>query len=453
MNALRSISLIRWILMTSTSFFFGMQNPSYAQQNVPSAQIRPMSLQQAIALGKTENNLVKAAASEEAAASEDLKDTKMNAFPTILANSDYQRFTKLTLFESGLGSAHSIPKRPTQYGADAGLSAIFNIYSGGKQRAAEQEQQHRKDLAGTSKLEQSAAIGLRVVNQYLDMVRLRDQRRLIIDQVKRAETRYRNITAFFNNQKVTRSDLLRAELNLSAVKLNLEQIENDLTISNQKLNVLINFPGYVKIEPTDSANMVRPQAAELSSLAATAPANSFLARKAAQNLRFQAARVEALRSSNRPSISLFSAYGLTYPNAIFYPPVDQAYAIGFIGVKVQYNISSLYQNKNKVSAGRIRYQELEYLQQNVNDDVMQETASLVIKYQEELNRIIVAEQSIEQAQINYRIINAKYLNQLALLTDLLDADNLLQEARYNIVLAQTNAQLIYYRMLYVSGKL
>ncbi|WP_431200406.1 TolC family protein [Mucilaginibacter sp. P25] len=150
---------------------------------------------------------------------------------------------------------------------------------------------------------------------------------------------------------------------------------------------------------------------------------------------------------------MYSAYGFNYPNTIFYPPVDQGYSIGFVGFKIQYNISSIYLNKYKSSASRIRLQELQYVQQNISDNVKQEANSLLIKYREALSRIAVNEKSIAQAKVNYRIINAKYLNQLALLTDLLDADNLYQETRYNLVQAQTVAQLIYYRLLFTSGKL
>jgi outer membrane protein len=58
-----------------------------------------------------------------------------------------------------------------------------------------------------------------------------------------------------------------------------------------------------------------------------------------------------------------------------------------------------------------------------------------------------------QAQTNYKIVNTKYLNQLSLLTDLLDADNLYQESRFNLVKAQTDALAIYYHILYTTGHL
>ncbi|TWR24398.1 TolC family protein [Mucilaginibacter pallidiroseus] len=439
-----------WILAGSLFLRFDRAN---AQQPSTLTVGRKLSLTEAITLGKTDNSLVKAAQQEEEASRADLDDAKMNALPVVVASSGYQRFTRLTLFESGLSGAHSVPKRPSQYGADAGLTASFNLYSGGKQRALTAEQGHKKDLAGINAQEQSAATAFQIAAQYLDMVRLNDQRRFIIEQVVRAETRLKNISSLFRNQKVTRSDLLRAELNLSAVKLNLEQTDNDITISNQKLNVLINIPDTVKIEPADSSNVAGPTLNELNDLLYQTDVNAFSVRKAEENLLILEDRLKGIRSNGLPSLSLLSAYSINYPNTIFYPPVDQAYAIGFVGVRVQYNISSVYQNKNKVAAARIRVRQLRLVQQNVTDNVRQEAEGMLIKYREALNRISVTERSIDQAMVNYRIVNAKYLNQLALLTDLLDADSLYQETRYNLVQARINARLIYYRMLYTAGKL
>jgi outer membrane protein TolC len=412
-----------------------------------------LSLQDAISIAKRQNSLVKAAQSEEDASLADYKDAKNAALPSILASSSYQRFTKLTLFDDGLSKSHSVPKYPSANGADANLSASFNLYSGGRQRALESEQSFKKDLAGVNTKEQSANTGLQVAAQYLGVVRLNDQKRFIEEQVVRAETRVKNITALYNNQKVTRSDFLRADLQLSSVKLNLEQTENDITISNQKLNVLLNLPDSTMITVADSANMPRPVVDTLLSLVTIAPKNAFAVNRLGENINIQNARIKSLNSNYSPVISLYSAYGLSYPNTIFFPPVDQAYSIGFVGLKIQYNISSRYQNKNKVSAGKIRLEELHYVQKNINDNVRQEAGSLLIKYREALNRISVNEKSIEQAQVNYKIVSAKYYNQLALLTDLLDADNLYQESKFNLVQSQTSARFIYYQLLYTSGKL
>jgi len=432
---------------------FSINLESFGQEKSISDAPRQLSLEDAISLSKAQNKQVRAAKSEENASIADFKDAKNAALPVISFNGDYQRFTKLTLYSDFLSESKSIPKRPSPNSADASVSSAFNLYAGGRQRSFESEQSLKKDLAGINLQDQSGNISLQVAAQYLNMVNLSNQTRFIEEQIVRAETRLKNINALYKNEKVTRSDVLRAELNLSAVKLNLEQVRNDTRISNQKLDVLIDLPDTTQIIPADSANMARPAVESLLPIIGIATMDAYAIRRADQNVKLQSEKIKSIRSNYSPSLSLYSAYLLSYPNNIFYPPVDQAYSIGFVGFRVQYSLSSLYQNKNKVSAGKIRLEELQLQKQSISDNTRLQANSLLIKYQEALDRIKVNEKSIEQARVNYKIVSAKYFNQLALLTDLLDADNLYQETRYNLVQAQTSAQFIYYSLLYTSGKL
>lgn len=438
------ISFLTFTLLTISLRSFGQQNGGLPMR---------LTLQEAINLSKTRNKQVRAVRSEENASVADSKDAKNAGLPVLEFTGDYERFTKLTLYNDFLGDAKSIPKYPSQNGADISIYAAFNLYSGGRQRSYVSEQNLKKDLAGVNVQDQSGSISLQVAAQYLNMVNLINQKRFIEEQITRAETRLRNIDALYKNQKVTRSDVLRAELNLSSVKLNLEQAENDVRISNQKLDVLIDMPDTVRITPADSANIMRPPVETLLPLIGSSSVDAYSIRRADQNVKLQNEKIKNIRSNYSPSLSIISAYLMSYPNTIFYPPVDQAYSIGFVGFRVKYNLSALYQNKNKVIAGKIRLEELQLQQQSISDNTIQQASSLLIKYQEALDRIAVNEKSIEQAWVNYKIVNAKYLNHLALLTDLLDADNLYQETRYNLVQAQTTAQFIYYSLLYTSGKL
>jgi outer membrane protein len=441
------------IILPVLFLIFSLHIQLSAQQKAAPVLPHQLTLQDAIALSKVQNKQVRAARSEENASDADLKDAKNAALPGIAFNGDYERFTKLTLYNNFLWDSKSIPKYPSPNGADVDLSSSFNLYSGGRQRSFVIEQNLKKELAGINVQDQSGNISLQVAAQYLTMVSLADQKKFINEQIVRAETRVKNINSLYRNQKVTRSDVLRAELNLSSVKLDLERVQNDIKISNQKLNVLIDLPDTTTIIPADSANMARPAVESLLPLLGNVGADAYAIRKADEGVKLQNEQIKNIKSNYSPSLSLFSTYLLSYPNNIFYPPVDQAYSIGLVGFKVQYNISSLYQNKHKVSASKIRLEEFQLQRQSISDNTQQQANSLLIKYQEALDRISVNEKSIEQARVNYKIVNAKYLNQLALLTDLLDADDLYQETRDNLVQAQTGAQFIYYSLLYISGKL
>jgi outer membrane protein TolC len=412
-----------------------------------------LSLAEAVQFAKNQNKWVEAANIEENAAGEDRKDAYDAALPTINVGSSYQRFSDLTLFSQGLSHSTTIPLPPTKNAAALGLDASFNIYSGGRQRALQKEENSRFKLAKLNTRDQSGNIALQTANQYLDLVKLNDLQKFIQDQLKRAQSRLKNINSLYKNQKVTRSDVLRAEVTLSNVQLSLQQNENDIAIANQKLDVLINVPDSVQISPADSAGMPKPESSSLLPLIEASGVSSYSVQKAAESIEVQRARLKSVRSNGKPSLSFYTAYGINYPNYLVFPPVNQAYALGFVGLKAQYNISSLYHNRSKVAAGKLRVKELEVQQAAYTDNVRTEAKSYYIKYGEALTRISVNEHSVEQAEVNYRIVNNKYLNQLALLTDLLDADSLYQESRFNLVRAQTDALAIYYHILYTSGNL
>lgn len=412
-----------------------------------------LSLDEAISKARVSSKRVLVSKTEKVAADEDLEDANLSALPGINTSGSYQRFTKLTLYTDGLSDSHSIPKYPGPNGADLGINASFNVYSGGKTRAFQAEQQYKSALSEVGVSETGGNISLQVATNYLDMIRLSGLNRLIKDQIVRAETRLRNINALYRNQKVTRSDVLRAELMLSTVKLNLEQTKNDIIIANRKLNVLMAVPEDVVVLTSDTLESRYPDHAEINNLAQSTSTGAYAMLKYDEQMKIQTARVKGLKSNYYPSLSLISAYGFNYPNNLFFPPVDQAYSIGFIGFRVQYNLSSIYQNKHKVTGANVRLRSLEIQKSELQDELHREAGSLSLKYGEALNRITVAGQQIEQATANYKIVSAKYYNQLALLTDLLDADNLLQESRYNLIQAQTNLKFLVYRLQYLSGKL
>jgi outer membrane protein len=438
---------------TALSLIFLMLDTTFAAAQEHQGSNYKLTLAEAVQFAKNQNKWVEVATIEEHAAGEDRKDIYNAALPSVNVSSSYQRFSDLTLFSQGLSHSTTAPRKPTANSAALGVDALFNIYSGGKQRALQNELTSRLNLAKLNTLDQSGNIGLQTADQYLDLVKLSDLQKFILDQLKRAQTRVSNINSLYKNQKVTKSDVLRAEVTLSNVELSLQQNENDISIANQKLNVLMNVPDSVQITPVDSAGMPKPEISSLLPLIEAAGVSSYSVQKAIKSVEVQRARLNGLQSSNMPSLSFYTAYGLNYPNYLFFPPVDQAYAIGFVGLKAQYSISSLYHNKSKVAAGKLRVKELEVQQEAYSDNVRTEVRSYYIKYAEALTRISVNEHSVEQALVNYRIVNTKYLNQLSLLTDLLDADNLYQESRFNLIRAQTDALFIYYHILYTSGNL
>ena len=107
---------IRKCIWFMVLLLFAANGESFAQQN--KAMPLSLTLQDAIALSKSQNKQVRAVKSEENATVADLKDAKNAALPGLEFNGDYQRFSKLTLYNDFLGDAKSLSKRPSPNAAD-----------------------------------------------------------------------------------------------------------------------------------------------------------------------------------------------------------------------------------------------------------------------------------------------------------------------------------------------
>ena len=82
-----------------------------------------------------------------------------------------------------------------------------------------------------------------------------------------------------------------------------------------------------------------------------------------------------------------------------------------------------------------------------------QTNAAYLKWQEALQQAQLYKESEELANENYRIIEAKYLNQLALQADMTDATNAKLEAELLYANSEINVQYQYYNLMKTTGTL
>lgn len=97
------------------------------------------------------------------------------------------------------------------------------------------------------------------------------------------------------------------------------------------------------------------------------------------------------------------------------------------------------------------------LSQNAQEQQKQHIQTTVqealLKHHEAISRVETLQLSVRQAEENFRIMNNRYLNQLAILTDLLDADNLRLNVELQLTTARTRVVYTYYQLQRAIGEL
>ena len=74
-------------------------------------------------------------------------------------------------------------------------------------------------------------------------------------------------------------------------------------------------------------------------------------------------------------------------------------------------------------------------------------------YQQSFVDLRTQQKSVELATQNYEVVNNRYLNQLALVTDMVDAANVKLNAELQEVNARVNTVYAYYQMKFASGNI
>ena len=74
-----------------------------------------------------------------------------------------------------------------------------------------------------------------------------------------------------------------------------------------------------------------------------------------------------------------------------------------------------------------------------------------IRYREEREQLQTRLKNVELARQNHEVVRHRYYNELALVTDLLDADNARLQADVELANSRVSIIFSYYKLLYLTG--
>ncbi len=427
-------------------------NGTFAQQKTTAGAAVSLALPQVWEKAVQYNRTIQIQQLHVQGGEEEIKDAKAERLPDINAEGEYAKVSNMPMFENGI--FHT----PTQYPLihtyyKVGADAYFNIYSGNKTNLKIEEQQTIQKIREEQKNLTVSQIKLQASGYFLDLQRSIIFKQLMLSDIAEQEKQLERIKQLLKNGVVLKSDVLRAELQLSRQRLTLTTIENDIAIANQKLNIMIGEPDSLVIDPVNQNGADSALVKSYADYLADAQGHAFRNKISEQETNLRRLQLKDVKANLSPKIGLFANYAYSYPQIQFYPYGGYLYGLGMAGVQASFPISAFYHNKHKVRASEIEFKQQEIEHLDTQDNVRQQVIEAYLRYKEALNRISVAQTNIKQATENSRIINNTYFNQTSLVTDLLEANTQLLQTKFDLAAAQISAQMQYYKLQEVIGNL
>ena len=174
---------------------------------------------------------------------------------------------------------------------------------------------------------------------------------------------------------------------------------------------------------------------------------------AQKNIKLAEKNVEIINTDKYPTLAAIGGYNMQRPLTTDIPFQDMYANTWQVGLSLSYNIDNLYKTKQRLKLGNLHKSQADDALTLIRQNVEMGVNAAYIKYQESMQNAKILLESQRLAHENYKIIEAKYLNQLAIQAEMTEATNAKLEAELQYTNAEITILYQYYNLIKSTGTL
>ena len=331
-------------------------------------------------------------------------------------------------------------------GNNFAIEASQVIFAGGAISTSIKKAKLEEQLAQLNHERNELDICFLVTGHYLDLYQLKNQREVFLKNIEQTELLINEIKSKESQGMALGSDVTRHELMLQNLKLALIEVDNNAKIINHQLVTTLGLPDDTRIVPDSSVlklNIGNESAADLLQGAMT---NLPELKSAALNKEIAAKSLQQAKADYYPQIALLAANNFNGPILVEVPTINSNLNYWYLGIGLRYNLASLYKTDKKLQMASKQQSIAQYTEELAKEHAQIAVHGAYTKFKESYEKLSVYETSSRLAQENYRIINNRYLSELVLISEMLDASNAKLNAELQVVNARLNVIYCYYKL-------
>lgn len=413
-------------------------------------EIKQMTANEVAQLALQNHQQLKVSAQNIDIAKQNTNVVKLQKLPNITASTSQFYLGDAVAIDKDFSNSTNVPM--PHYGSSYAVQATQLIFKGGLVNKSIEMAGLREQLSELDLEKNKQDVKLLVISNYLDVYKIVNQENVFQNNKKLAQERLKNIQKFYQQGMVTRNEVIRGELAIKNLDQGIVTLANNRKILNYNLNVALGLPEDTQIVPVESLEN-KESGIGIAYYLNLAHSNNPVLKSAQTNVNVADKNIEIIKTDKMPTISGFGGYSLQRPITTRNPVLDM-YSGGWqTGISLSYNIDNIYKTKERVKLGELQKNQANdaviLTQQNIDMAVN----AAYIKYQESIQQAEILNDAKKLAEENYKITEAKYLNQLAVQAEMIDAQNQKLQAELDYANAEINMLYQYYNLLKSTGTL
>lgn len=397
---------------------------------------------------ENENQTMSMLRTAQEAAEEGIKSAKNARYPEINAELNVSYIGDSFLTDRNFSNYTKAPS--PHFGNGFTLEAQQVVYAGGAVNAAVKMAEHEGHMSEAVISKSRQGLRLMAAGEYLDLFRTDNSIKVYKENIALTTKLIEEINARREQGLALAADVTRYELRLEMLKLDLVRLQNTREIMNYRLVNSLGLPEGTAISSIlgDEEDMRDRSRQNWQEIAADAsPEMKVSGIKADMAL----TRQKLVRSERLPKIAVVAYENFNGPITFEIPPIDKNLNIWYVGLGIRYNFSSLYKSGHKLKQAAIEVRQAEQAKNVTEEYLRNDVQKAYADYMQSYVELETREKSLQLADENYERIHDRYMEQLVLVTDMLDAFNMKLDAELGVSAANAEIQYRLCCLRYAAG--
>lgn len=338
-------------------------------------------------------------------------------------------------------------------GNNFAIQAAQLIYGGGAVSSGIALARLQEEMAGINLEDSRSRVHFMLLGFYLDLYKLQNIRQVYERNIELATQVIADTRARAAEGVALKNDITRYELQLKSLELALTRVENQIEILNADLVTMLGLPEGTLIVPNKELLTQSLPIEQEAQWQQRAELGAYALRRSALSIEMGERQERLARSERLPKLSVIAANHFDGPITIEIPVINKNFNYWYVGLGLSFRISSLYKSGKSVRRAQWATEQSRRAMAEQQEQTSLSVKRDYIHYLEAYEEVATLEKSVQLAHENYEVIDNRYRNDIALVTDMLDAASQRLDAELQLANARINVIFNYYKLQNTTGNL
>ncbi len=392
---------------------------------------RQLTLDESIQIGLENSKTLHSSKMKIVSSEAQLSQVNASKLPSLSLNATYTRLSEVNPFEVNTPFGNFVISPSIFDNYNIKLSLQQPLFTGFKLSSSSDIAKYNSLAVKQDYNRDEREVVYSIKNAYWNLFLAGKFKDAIDENVQQMKAHLEDIQNFFKQGLATKNEVLKVEVQLSEAQLNQIEAKNSVKLAVVNLDNVISIPLTTDVQVQKDVQIENEIFDELDQLIDKAMKNRSELKSMQYRLDASKSAITMAESDWYPQIFLAGNYYYAKPNQRILPTTNAFNSTWDLSVGVSFNLWNWGATKDQTTQAETQYEETKDSYKTLQDGVTLEVTQNYYNLIKAKEKVFVTEQTVSQAEENYRVTDERFKQGLTLNSELLDAETALMQAKTN----------------------